>query len=81
MGVHPIGSQNPPNQDSDGEFNVPSRVEETPEKEEVTIADLKDREIEGEPSAASYYDVIVTNNLFRPLGYRKPTPGPSFQLW
>lgn len=98
IGVHPIGSQNPPNQDSDGDFNLPSRVEETPEKEEATIGDLKDdeglrserlpqlrevrdkREIAGKPSAASFYGVIVTNNLFRPLGYRKPRQGPSFQL-
>ncbi|MCZ6675810.1 MAG: hypothetical protein O7E52_01035, partial [Candidatus Poribacteria bacterium] len=24
--------------------------------------------------------VIVTHNLFRPLGYREPKPGPSFEL-
>ena len=94
----PIGSQNAQNRDSNGQFNVPARVEETPKKQEVTIADLKDderlrnerlpqlreisdkREIEGKPSAASFYGVIVTNNLFRPLGYRKPEQGPSFQL-
>lgn len=98
IGVHPIGSQNAQNQDRDGDFNIPSRVEKTPEREEVTIADLKDderlrskrlpqfqemadkRKIEGKPSAASFYGVIVTNNLFRPLGYRKPRQGPSFQL-
>jgi len=98
VGVHPIDSQNAQNQGSDGEFNVLSRVKETPEKEEVTITDLKDgeglpserlpqlqeirgqKEIEGKPSAASFYGVIVTNNLFRPLGYRKPQQGPSFQL-
>ena len=38
------------------------------------------REIEETPSAAGFYDVIVTNNLFRPLGYRKPRKSPSFQL-
>ena len=98
IGVHPIGSQNAQNQGSDGEFNVSSRMEETPKKQEVTIVDLKDdeglrserlpqlremqdkKEIEGKPSAANFYGVIVTNNLFRPLGYRKPKQGPSFQL-
>ena len=98
IGVHPIGNQNAQNQDSDDELNVPSRVEETPEKEEVTITDLKDgeglpserlpqlretrdkKETERKSSAARFYGVIVTNNLFRPLGYRKPRQGPSFQL-
>lgn len=98
IGVHPIGSQNAQNRDSDSEFNVSSRVEETPEKEEMTIANLKDaeglrserlpqtremrdkKEIEKKPSAASFYGVIVNNNLFRPLGYRKPKQGPSFEL-
>ena len=27
-----------------------------------------------------FYKVIITNNLFRPLGYKKPTPGPMFKL-
>lgn len=27
-----------------------------------------------------YYQVIITNNLFRPLGYRKPRPPPPYQL-
>lgn len=27
-----------------------------------------------------FYKVIITNNLFRPLGYRKPTKGPVFEL-
>ena len=98
IGVHPIGSQNAQNQDSNREFSVPSRVKKMLEKEGVTIADLKNdkelrsgglpqlremrdkREIEGKPSAASLYGVIVTNNLFRPLGYRKPRQGPPFQL-
>lgn len=44
IGVYPIGSQNAQNRDSESEFNVPSRVGETPEKEELTIADLKDDE-------------------------------------
>ncbi len=97
-GVHPIGRQNTQNRDNDGELNVPSRMKEMLEKEDVTIANLKNdtglrterlpqlremrdkREIEGKLSAASFYGVIVTNNLFRPLGYRKPQQGPSFQL-
>ena len=98
IGVHPIGSQNAQNQDSDSEFNVPSRAKKMLKKEGVAIANLKKnkelrserlpqlremrdrREIEGKPSAASFYGVIVTNNLFRPLGYRKPKQGPLFQL-
>lgn len=32
------------------------------------------------PRRGDYYKVIVTNNLFRPLGYRKPRPGPAFEL-
>ena len=96
--IYPIGSQNAQNQDSDSEFNVPSRAKKMLEKESVAIANLKNnkelrserlpqlpemrdkREIEGKPSVASFYGVIVTNNLFRPLGYRKPKQGPSFQL-
>ena len=27
-----------------------------------------------------FYQVIITNNLFRPLGYRKPRPPPPYQL-
>ena len=27
-----------------------------------------------------FYQVIITNNLFRPLGYRKPSPPPPYQL-
>ena len=98
IGVHPTGSQNARNQDSDGQFNIPPRVKKMPEMEEKAIADLKNdkelrserlpqlremrdkTEIEGKPSAASFYGVIVTNNLFRPLGSRKPRQGPSFQL-
>ena len=98
IGAHPIGSQNAQNQDSDSEFNVPSRAKKMLKKEGVAIANLKNnkelhserlpqlrkmqdkREIEGKLSAASFYGVIVTNNLFRPLGYRKPKQGPSFQL-
>jgi len=98
IGVHPIGSQNPQNQDSDGKFNGLSRLKKMLEKEGVTITDLKDdeglrsewlpqlremrdkREMGGKPSATSFYGVIITNNLFRPLGYRKPRQGPLFQL-
>ena len=93
IGVHPIGSQNARSQDSDDEFNVPTRVEEISEKADLKndrelhnerlpqLREMRDkREIEGKPSAASFYGVIVTNNLFRPLGYRKPKQGPSFQL-
>lgn len=28
----------------------------------------------------NFYQVIVDNNLFRPLGWRKPTPAPRFAL-
>ncbi|MYE87663.1 hypothetical protein F4X33_01520 [Candidatus Poribacteria bacterium] len=42
IGGYPIGSQNDRSQDSDGQFNVPARVKEMPEKEEVTIANPKD---------------------------------------
>ena len=93
IGVHPIGSQNAPSQDSDDELNIPARVEKMPEKVDLKndrelhserlpqLQGLNDkREIEGKLSAASFYGVIVTNNLFRPLGYRKPKQGPSFQL-
>ena len=98
IGVYPIGSQNAQIQDSNRELSVPSRVEEAPEKDKMTIANLKNdkelhserlpqlremqdkKEMEGKPSAASFYGVIVTNNLFRPLGYTKPRQGPSFQL-
>ena len=98
LGVHPIGSQNAQDQDSDGELNVPARAKKILEKGNVAIANLKKdeelyserlpqprdmrdkKEIEGKPSAASFYGVIVTNNLFRSLGYRKPRQGPSFQL-
>ena len=27
-----------------------------------------------------FYQVIITNNLFRPLGYRKPRPPPPYRL-
>ena len=27
-----------------------------------------------------YYQVIITNNLFRPLGWTKPKPPPAFEL-
>lgn len=27
-----------------------------------------------------FYQVIVTNNLFRPLGWTKPKPKPAFEL-
>lgn len=27
-----------------------------------------------------FYQVIITNNIFRPLGYRKPRPPPPYQL-
>ena len=27
-----------------------------------------------------YYQVIITNNLFRPLGWTKPKPKPTFEL-
>ena len=47
----------------------------------LQLRDMRDKkEIEGKPSAARFYGVIVTNNLFRPLGYRKPRQGPPFQL-
>ena len=29
---------------------------------------------------ADYYQVIITNNLFRPLGWTKPKPKPAFEL-
>ena len=29
---------------------------------------------------ADYYQVIITNNLFRPLGRTKPKPKPAFEL-
>ena len=29
---------------------------------------------------ADFYQVIVTNNLFRPLGWVKPKPKPAFKL-
>ena len=93
IGVHPIGSQNARSQDSDDELNIPARVEKIPEKVDLKndrelhserlpqLREMQDKkEIEGKPSAASFYGVIVTNNLFRPLGYRKPKQGPSFQL-
>ncbi len=93
IGVRPIGSQNARSQDSDDELNIPARVETMPEKADLKndrelhserlpqLREMRDkREIEGKPSAASFYGVIVTNNLFRPLGYRKPQQGPSFQL-
>lgn len=95
IGVHPIGSQNTRNQNSNDESNFLSRAREILEKEDVTIANDEElrserlpqlqemrnkKEKEGKPSAASFYGVIVTNNLFRPLGYRKPRQGPSFQL-
>ncbi len=28
----------------------------------------------------NYYQVIITNNLFRPLGWTKPKPPPAFEL-
>lgn len=98
IGIRPIGSQNPQNQNSDGKFHDLTRVKKMLEKEGVTIADLKNdkglrsewlpqlremrdkREIEGNLSETSFYGVIVTNNLFRPLGYEKPRQGRSFQL-
>ncbi len=27
-----------------------------------------------------YYEVIITNNLFRPLGWTKPKPPPAFEV-
>ena len=45
------------------------------------LQEMRDKkETKRKLSAASFYGVIVTNNLFRPLGYRKPKQGPSFQL-
>ena len=32
------------------------------------------------PAEDDFYQVIITNNLFRPLGYRKPSPPPPYQL-
>lgn len=29
---------------------------------------------------ADFYQVIITNNLFRPLGWTKPKPPPAFEL-
>lgn len=29
---------------------------------------------------SDFYQVIVTNNLFRPLGWRKPKSNPAFEL-
>ena len=73
-------------------LNIPARVEKIPEKVDLKNdrelhserlpqrQEMRDKkEIEGKPSAANFYRVIVTNNLFRPLGYRKPKQGPSFQ--
>ena len=93
IGVHPIGSQNARSQDSDDELNIPACVETMPEKADLKndrelhserlpqLQEIRDKgKIEGKSSAVSFYSAIVTNNLFRPLGYRKPKQGPSFQL-
>ncbi len=42
------------------------------------VRGTKKREKRG--SGDDFYKVIVTNNLFRPLGYRKPNPGPAFEV-
>ncbi len=79
-----------------GEFNLPPKVMELLRKEGVTISDLKNdsnlrrkwlnrlRVLGGakpaKPAGDDFYQVIITNNLFRPLGYRKPSPPPPYQL-
>ena len=79
-----------------GEFKVPPKVMELLRKEGVTIADLRNdsnlrrkwlerlRVLGGvkpaKPAGDDFYQVIITNNLFRPLGYRKPSPRPPYQL-
>ena len=79
-----------------GEFKLPPKVMDLLRKEGVTIADLKNdsnlrrrwlerlRVLGGvkpaKPAEDDFYQVIITNNLFRPLGYRKPSPPPPYQL-
>lgn len=47
----------------------------------VRLRRLRGTEEKVEPQVGNdFYKVIVTNNLFRPLGYRKPIPGPVFEL-
>ncbi len=59
----------------------PKDGEGLPSERLPQLQEMRDkREMEGKPSAANFYRVIVTNNLFRPLGHRKPKQGPSFQL-
>ena len=46
------------------------------------LQEMRDKEGNGRESHQQriFIVLIVTNNLFRPLGYRKPQQGPSFQL-
>ena len=47
----------------------------------VRLRRLRGTEEKVEPQVGNdFYKVIVTNNLFRPLGYRKPIPAPVFEL-
>lgn len=89
-------TQQPARNDRYGEFNLPPKVMELLRKEGVTISDLKNdsnlrrkwlnrlRVLGGakpaKPAGDDFYQVIITNNLFRPLGYRKPSPPPPYQL-
>ena len=86
----------PARNDEHGEFNLPPKVVGLLRKEGVTITDLKNdsnlrrrwlerlRVLGGmaptEPAGDDFYQVIITNNLFRPLGYRKPSTPPPYQL-
>ena len=58
---------------------LPSPAEEaipTPANERITSA----VEIPRTTIPPDFYQVIIDNNLFRPLGWRKPTPAPRFAL-
>ena len=89
-------ARQPARNDEHGGFNLPPKVVDMLRKEGVTIADLKNdsnlrrrwlerlRIMGGmeptKPAKEDFYEVIITNNLFRPLGYRKPRPPPPYQL-
>ena len=46
----------------------------------VPLSKRKNSKTKPSPSQRNFYKIIVDNNLFRPLGYRKSKPGPAFQL-
>lgn len=89
-------TQQPARNEEYGDFKLPPKVMDLLRKEGVTIADLKNDSnlrrkwlqrlrvmggVEPEkPVEDDFYQVIITNNLFRPLGYRKPRPPPPYQL-